>query len=142
MKKTKPSKDPNYTNGSDKAKALQNALENIDARHGKGTIFKMGSAPGTARVATFSSGAVSLDVALGGGWPKGRIIEVYGPESAGKTTLALHAIASIQAVVDLVLTKIQIRDGSRLGAATLPDALECVSPLLASWAVLSEPSTQ
>jgi recombination protein RecA len=78
-----------------KTKALGLALEAIEKQYGKGSIMKLGE--GThAKVETIPTGAISLDIALGGGFPKGRIIEVYGPESSGKTTLTLHAIAEIQ----------------------------------------------
>ena len=78
-----------------KSKALGLALESIEKQYGKGSIMKLGE--GThAKVETIPTGAISLDMALGGGFPKGRIIEVYGPESSGKTTLTLHAIAEVQ----------------------------------------------
>lgn len=78
-----------------KAKALGLALETIEKQFGKGSIMKLGEGH-RANVETVSTGSLSLDIALGGGIPKGRIIEVYGPESSGKTTLTLHAIAEIQ----------------------------------------------
>lgn len=78
-----------------KQKALGLALETIEKQFGKGSIMKLGEAHRT-QVETVSTGSLSLDIALGGGIPKGRIIEVYGPESSGKTTLTLHAIAEIQ----------------------------------------------
>lgn len=78
-----------------KVKALGVAVETIEKQFGKGTIMRMGGDT-HANVETFPTGAVSLDLALGGGIPKGRIIEVYGPESSGKTTLTLHAIAEVQ----------------------------------------------
>ncbi len=81
---------------SDKLKALQATLDKIDKEYGKGTIMKM-SADSVADVAFISSGSIGLDSALGiGGYPRGRVIEIYGPESSGKTTLALHAIAEAQ----------------------------------------------
>ncbi|EXJ22684.1 RecA protein [Alkalibacterium sp. AK22] len=81
----------------DRAKALETALKKIEKSYGKGSIMKMGEKVDT-QVKTVPSGSLSLDVALGiGGYPRGRIIEVYGPESSGKTTVALHAIASVQA---------------------------------------------
>ena len=76
-------------------KALDRVLDEIDANFGKGSIMRLGTA-GQAKVATFPSGAMTLDLALGGGLPRGRIVEVYGPESSGKTTLALHAMAEMQ----------------------------------------------
>ncbi|HYF96979.1 MAG TPA: ATPase domain-containing protein, partial [Patescibacteria group bacterium] len=78
-----------------KVKALGLALESIEKQFGKGSIMKLGDAHKT-NVETVSTGSLSLDIALGGGIPKGRIIEIYGPESSGKTTLTLHAIAEIQ----------------------------------------------
>jgi recombination protein RecA len=83
----------NITEG--KTKALGLALETIEKQFGKGSIMKMGDAH-AQRVECIPTGSISLDLALGGGIPKGRIIEVYGPESSGKTTLTLHAIAEIQ----------------------------------------------
>ncbi|MEM1369579.1 MAG: recombinase RecA [Cyanobacteria bacterium P01_H01_bin.15] len=79
----------------DKTKALNTVLNQIEKNFGKGAIMRLGDAA-RMRVETISSGALTLDLALGGGLPQGRIIEIYGPESSGKTTLALHAIAEIQ----------------------------------------------
>lgn len=78
-----------------KLKALGLAMDQITKQFGDGSIMKLGEAH-RANVELIPSGALSLDIALGGGYPKGRIIEVYGPESSGKTTLTLHAIAEIQ----------------------------------------------
>ena len=79
-----------------KLKALKLTLEKLDKAYGKGTVMKMGDSADTTVEAT-SSGSLGLDLALGvGGYPKGRVIEVYGPESSGKTTLTLHAIAECQ----------------------------------------------
>lgn len=78
-----------------KLKALGLAQEQINKQFGDGAIRRLGDAS-TVDVELFSSGALSLDLALGGGYPKGRIIEIFGPESSGKTTLALHAIAEVQ----------------------------------------------
>ncbi|MGF1591015.1 MAG: recombinase RecA [Pleurocapsa sp.] len=83
------------TSNSDKDKALNLVLKQIERNFGKGAIMRLGDAV-QMRVETIPSGALTLDVALGGGLPKGRIIEIYGPESSGKTTLALHAIAETQ----------------------------------------------
>lgn len=83
------------SSNSDKDKALNLVLKQIERNFGKGAIMRLGDAS-QMKVETISSGALTLDVALGGGLPKGRIIEIYGPESSGKTTLALHAIAEIQ----------------------------------------------
>lgn len=78
-----------------KTKALGLALEQIEKQFGKGSIMKLGESTHT-KVETIPTGALSLDLALGGGLPKGRIVEIYGPESSGKTTITLHAIAEVQ----------------------------------------------
>lgn len=80
---------------NEKQKALNLVLTQIDRTFGKGTIMRLGDVA-RMKVETIPSGSLTLDLALGGGLPKGRIIEIYGPESSGKTTLALHAIAEIQ----------------------------------------------
>ncbi|MCR4829081.1 MAG: recombinase RecA [Bacteroidales bacterium] len=80
----------------EKLKILQSTLDKIEKNYGKGSIMKLGDRP-TEDYDAISTGSVSLDMALGiGGFPKGRIIEIYGPESSGKTTLAIHAIAEAQ----------------------------------------------
>ncbi|MGB7442371.1 MAG: recombinase RecA [Coleofasciculaceae cyanobacterium] len=83
------------TNSPDKEKALNLVLNQIERNFGKGAIMRLGDAT-RMKVETISSGAITLDLALGGGLPKGRVIEIYGPESSGKTTLALHAVAEVQ----------------------------------------------
>ncbi|MDA3130545.1 recombinase RecA [Aliibacillus thermotolerans] len=81
---------------SERKAALDQALRNIEKQFGKGSIMKLGE-QAEKRVSTVSSGALAIDIALGvGGYPRGRIIEIYGPESSGKTTVALHAIAEVQ----------------------------------------------
>ena len=80
---------------SEKQKALSSVLTQIERNFGKGSIMRLGEA-NRMQVETIATGALTLDMALGGGLPKGRVIEIYGPESSGKTTLALHAIAEIQ----------------------------------------------
>lgn len=80
---------------SEKQKALDMVLGQIDRNFGKGTIMRLGDAT-RMRVETIPTGALTLDLALGGGLPKGRVIEIYGPESSGKTTVALHALAEVQ----------------------------------------------
>lgn len=81
---------------ADKLKVLRAAMDKLEKDYGKGTIMRMSDRP-VEDVAVIPSGSVALDVALGiGGYPKGRIIEIYGPESSGKTTLAIHAIAEAQ----------------------------------------------
>jgi recombination protein RecA len=80
----------------EKLKALQLAMDKIEKDHGKGTIMKMGDSK-VEDIPVISTGSVGLDIALGvGGYPRGRVIEIYGPESSGKTTLAIHAIAEAQ----------------------------------------------
>ena len=82
--------------GFDKQKALETALQQLDKQFGKGTVMRLGENV-AMQVEAISTGSVSLDVALGiGGVPRGRIVEIYGPESSGKTTIALHVIASAQ----------------------------------------------
>lgn len=82
---------------SDRKAALEQALKQIEKNFGKGSIMKLGEKT-DLEIATSSSGSLALDAALGvGGYPRGRIIEIYGPESSGKTTVALHAIAEVQA---------------------------------------------
>lgn len=83
------------TDTSGKQKALNLVLTQIERSFGKGAIMRLGDAT-RMKVETISSGALTLDLALGGGLPKGRVIEIYGPESSGKTTLALHALAEVQ----------------------------------------------
>jgi recombination protein RecA len=83
------------TDAPGKQAALNTVLNQLDRTFGKGTIMRLGDAS-RMQVETISSGALTLDLALGGGLPKGRVIEIYGPESSGKTTVALHAIAEIQ----------------------------------------------
>jgi len=82
---------------ADRKSALETAMSKIEKQFGKGSIMKLGEAHATMNVETVSTGSLSVDIALGvGGFPKGRIIEIYGPESSGKTTVALHAIAEVQ----------------------------------------------
>ncbi len=87
--------DKEKDNSTGKQKALNMVLSQIEKTFGKGTIMRLGDA-NRMRVETISSGALTLDLALGGGLPKGRVIEIYGPESSGKTTVALHAVAEVQ----------------------------------------------
>jgi len=80
----------------DKLKALKLTLDKLDKTYGKGTVMKLGDSP-DENVEAIPSGSIGLDLALGvGGYPKGRVVEIYGPESSGKTTLTLHAIAECQ----------------------------------------------
>ncbi|MUT66425.1 recombinase RecA [Paenibacillus sp. NEAU-GSW1] len=102
---------------SDRKAALEMALRQIEKQFGKGSIMKLGEST-HMQVETVSSGSLALDIALGiGGLPRGRIIEVYGPESSGKTTVALHAIAEVQRVG---------------GQAAFIDAEHALDPLYAS----------
>jgi len=97
-------------------KALGLVLNHIERNFGKGSIMRLGDAS-RMRVETFSTGALTLDLALGGGYPKGRVVEVYGPESSGKTTLTLHAIAEVQ---------------KRGGVAAFVDAEHALDPVYAA----------
>lgn len=84
------------TQNKEKLKALQLTIDKIEKSYGKGSIMRLGDRP-VEDVPSISSGSIGLDIAMGvGGYPKGRIIEIYGPESSGKTTLAIHAIAEAQ----------------------------------------------
>ncbi|MDB5693402.1 MAG: recA, partial [Alphaproteobacteria bacterium] len=100
----------------DKQKALEAALAQIDRAFGKGSAMKLGSRE-AVEIETISTGSLGLDIALGiGGLPRGRVVEIYGPESSGKTTLALHVIAEAQ------------RNG---GAAAFVDAEHALDPIYA-----------
>ena len=80
-----------------KKKALDAAIAKLEKDFGKGTVMKLGDPGAQVAVETVPTGSLSLDIALGlGGVPKGRIIEIYGPESSGKTTVALHMISEVQ----------------------------------------------
>jgi recombination protein RecA len=104
------------TANTDKLKALQNAMANIEKQFGKGSIMKLGEHE-VMKVEAISTGCLALDIALGiGGVPRGRIIEVYGPESSGKTTVALHMVAEAQ------------KDG---GTAAFIDAEHALDPVYA-----------
>lgn len=88
---------PSDTDAKNRVAALQQAVGQIEKAHGKGSIMRLGTASLEIDIPVIPSGSLALDIALGvGGFPKGRIIEIYGPESSGKTTLALHAIANCQ----------------------------------------------
>ena len=90
------SKGNGSENNQEKLKALQLTLDKIEKGYGKGTIMKLGD-NAIEDVQVIPSGSLGLDLALGvGGYPRGRVIEIYGPESSGKTTLAIHAIAEAQ----------------------------------------------
>ncbi|MFN8208109.1 MAG: recombinase RecA [Bacteroidales bacterium] len=96
MEKEKNPKNPKREIDKEKLKALQSTLDKIDKDYGKGTIMKLGDTP-NENIPVIPSGSIALDLALGiGGYPRGRVIEIYGPESSGKTTLAIHAIAEAQ----------------------------------------------
>ncbi len=111
-------KDPKKldTRSGERDKALNLVLGQIERNFGKGSIMRLGDAS-RMRVETISTGALTLDLALGGGYPKGRVVEVYGPESSGKTTLTLHAIAEVQ------------RSG---GVAAFVDAEHALDPVYAA----------
>ncbi len=93
--KTTDKKVTKSTETDGKSKALNLAMDTIEKQYGKGSIMRLGEGYGED-VETIPTGSLSLDIALGGGIPKGRIVEIYGPESSGKTTVTLHAIAQIQ----------------------------------------------
>ena len=114
MKSTAPGSDSRASGERDKA--LNLVLGQIERNFGKGSIMRLGDAS-RMRVETISTGALTLDLALGGGYPKGRVVEVYGPESSGKTTLTLHAIAEVQ------------RNG---GVAAFVDAEHALDPVYAA----------
>lgn len=106
MEDKKTKKSAKDTAADSRDEALSKALKEIEKQYGKGAVMKLGDR-GAVDVDAISSGSIKIDEALGiGGFPKGRIIEIYGPESSGKTTLALHAIAEVQkrAVVQLLST--------------------------------------
>lgn len=95
--KNAPAAAPAKTEGSDKLRALDAALSQIEKQYGKGAVMRLGENGTNMNVETIPTGSLSLDIALGlGGIPKGRIIEVYGPESSGKTTVALHMVSEVQ----------------------------------------------
>lgn len=82
---------------TDRLKAIESAVSQIERAFGKGSIMKLGESQGVVEIETVSTGSLGLDIGLGiGGLPKGRIVEVYGPESSGKTTLTLHVVAEAQ----------------------------------------------
>ena len=95
IKTNHPGHSSSNSYSGEKEKALGLVLGQIERNFGKGSIMRLGDAS-KMRVETVSTGALTLDLALGGGYPKGRVVEVYGPESSGKTTLTLHAIAEVQ----------------------------------------------
>ena len=101
---------------AERDKALGLVLNHIERNFGKGSIMRLGDAS-RMRVETINTGALTLDLALGGGYPKGRVVEVYGPESSGKTTLTLHAIAEVQ---------------KRGGVAAFVDAEHALDPVYAA----------
>ena len=104
------------SNSSERDKALGLVLNQIERNFGKGSIMRLGDAS-RMRIETSPTGALTLDLALGGGYPKGRVVEIYGPESSGKTTLTLHAIAEVQ---------------RRGGVAAFVDAEHALDPVYAA----------
>ena len=111
-----PSDTSTSATNPERDKALGLVLNQIERNFGKGSIMRLGDAS-RMRVETISTGALTLDLALGGGYPKGRVVEVYGPESSGKTTLTLHAIAEVQ---------------RRGGVAAFVDAEHALDPVYAA----------
>lgn len=100
-KKTKKTEAITKKFGDERKKALDDALKLIEKDFGKGAVMRLGERA-EQKVQVMSTGSLALDIALGaGGYPKGRIIEIYGPESSGKTTVALHAVAQAQKKVVL-----------------------------------------
>ncbi len=96
-KKKSVAPSPAQARPEDRKKALETAIAQIEKAYGKGAVMRLGDSPENVNVEAISTGSLSLDLALGiGGVPKGRIVEIYGPESSGKTTLALHILASAQ----------------------------------------------
>ena len=84
-------------NNDEKMRALDAAISQIEKQHGKGSVMKLGNSSNDMAVEAIPTGSLSLDIALGvGGIPRGRVVEIYGPESSGKTTVALHMIAEVQ----------------------------------------------
>ena len=95
--KAEPKARVEQKEGDQKKRAIELAVSTIEKQFGKGSILTMTEDSINKDVRSFSSGAASIDLALGiGGYPRGRVVEIYGPESSGKTTLALHAVAEIQ----------------------------------------------
>ena len=95
--------DDKKMDSAEKVKALDVAMSQIEQTYGKGSIMKLGQR-GAMDVESISTGSLSLDVALGiGGLPKGRIVEIYGPESSGKTTLALHVLQKLKKMETVAL---------------------------------------
>ncbi len=116
---------------ADREKALETALAQIDRQFGKGTVMRLGS-DDRAPVAIIPTGSVALDVALGiGGLPRGRIIEIYGPESSGKTTLTLHAIANAQragGIAAFIDAEHALDPSTRRSSASTSTRCSCPSP--------------
>ncbi|MEN9767883.1 recombinase RecA [Vulcanococcus sp.] len=111
-----PADDKTNSTSPERDKALGLVLNQIERNFGKGSIMRLGDAS-RMRIETTPTGALTLDLALGGGYPKGRVVEVYGPESSGKTTLTLHAIAEVQ---------------RRGGVAAFVDAEHALDPVYAA----------
>src|SRR5678816_4352524 len=90
-------------NDGEKKRALEAALAQIDRAFGKGSVMKLGDKGKIVEIESVPTGSLGLDLALGiGGLPRGRVVEIYGPESSGKTTLALHVVAEVQKLGDHV----------------------------------------
>ena len=112
---------------TEKAKALQAALAQIEKQFGKGTIMRLGEGEVIEDIQVVSTGSLGLDIALGvGGLPRGRVIEIYGPESSGKTTLTLQVIAEMQRLGGTCAWRPAIQDGDR-GAAPGQFCCDCAA---------------
>ncbi|MDE6694522.1 MAG: recombinase RecA, partial [Bacteroidales bacterium] len=97
MAKKEEREESTPSRNDEKLKALQLTLDKIEKSYGRGAVMKLGDNPAIENLEVISTGSIGVDMALGvGGFPKGRIVEIYGPESSGKTTLAIHAIAESQ----------------------------------------------
>src|SRR5699024_8361840 len=97
MAEKKSSQAKTAAPASDKKQAIQTAMSQIEKMYGKGSIMRLGDQMNAMNIEAISTGSLALDLALGiGGVPRGRIVEIYGPESSGKTTLALHILAQAQ----------------------------------------------
>ena len=118
---------------ADREKALETALAQIDRQFGKGSVMRLGSDE-RAPVEVIPTGSIALDVALGiGGLPRGRIVEIYGPESSGKTTLTLHAIANVQKQGGIAAFMVMLVLGPPASMAVSAWHVAALTVLMAIW---------